>query len=192
VNDHGEPPSLTRREFLYGTNFRHAVEFSRSGRAPSRLFRADRGQPAIRYPVSYARSNTTCTARTPTWSGRAIHPKMIVPRAWGTLARLRWDRLRAANKDDISNPQNADANSRPDTSPVPSFRATGPLRRGHASGQRGCATHPTFCELAYCASPSGVASQGRGASAAAPSTSDTTLRLPDASTRPARSARGRS
>jgi hypothetical protein len=51
---------------LYGTNFRHAVEFSRSGRTPSRPFRADQGQPELRYPVSSARSNTTGTARTPT------------------------------------------------------------------------------------------------------------------------------
>ena len=59
---------LTR--VIYGTNFRHAVEFSRSGRAPSRPFRANRGQPETHYPVGSARSNTTGTARTPTWSGR--------------------------------------------------------------------------------------------------------------------------
>ena len=59
-----------RRELIYGTNFRHAVEFSRSGRTPSRPFRGDPGQPEIHYPVGSARSNTTGTARTPTWSGR--------------------------------------------------------------------------------------------------------------------------
>src|SRR4051794_17054126 len=59
---------------LYGTNFRHAVEFSRSGRTPSRPFPDDRGQPEILYPVSSARSNTTGTARTPTWSGRSKGP----------------------------------------------------------------------------------------------------------------------
>jgi hypothetical protein len=64
------PSKTGRGRELYGTNFRHAVEFSRSGRTPSGPFRADRGQPEIRYPVGCARSNTTGTARTPTWSGR--------------------------------------------------------------------------------------------------------------------------
>jgi hypothetical protein len=64
------PSKTGRGRELYGTNFRHAVEFSRSGRTPSRPFRADRGQPEIHYPVGSARSNTTGTARTPTWSGR--------------------------------------------------------------------------------------------------------------------------
>jgi hypothetical protein len=74
-----------RTRVIYGTNFRHAVEFSRSGRTPSRPFRANRGQPEIRYPVGSARSNTTGTARTPTWSGRLA--RSLVPRAWGTPAR---------------------------------------------------------------------------------------------------------
>ena len=33
------------RGYAYGTNFRHAVEFSRSGRTPARPFRAVRGNP---------------------------------------------------------------------------------------------------------------------------------------------------
>ena len=41
----------------YGTNFRHAVEFSRSGRAPSQPSRATSGQPTKHYPVGSARSN---------------------------------------------------------------------------------------------------------------------------------------
>jgi hypothetical protein len=45
------------RELIHGTNFRHAVEFSRSGRSPSRPFRAVQGQPTVRYPVGCARSN---------------------------------------------------------------------------------------------------------------------------------------
>jgi hypothetical protein len=45
------------RELFHGTNFRHAVEFSRSGRTPSRLSRAGQGQPELRYPVRGAGSN---------------------------------------------------------------------------------------------------------------------------------------
>ncbi len=56
-------------ESLYGTNFRHAVEFSRSGRTPSRPFQVDRGQPETHYPVGSARSNTTGTARIPLGRG---------------------------------------------------------------------------------------------------------------------------
>ena len=37
------------RVLLYGTNFRHTVEFSRSGRTPSRPSRAVRGQPTKHY-----------------------------------------------------------------------------------------------------------------------------------------------
>src|SRR5205807_1208733 len=60
------------RELINGTNFRHAVEFSRSGRTPSQPFRADRGQPTIRYPVGCARSNRTSHRPSlPTWGPRA-------------------------------------------------------------------------------------------------------------------------
>ena len=61
---------IADESYIYGTNFRHAVEFSRSGRAPSQLFRAGQGQPSTHYPVGYARSNLTGTARNPSWSGR--------------------------------------------------------------------------------------------------------------------------
>ena len=54
---------LRKRDESYGTNFRHAVEFSRSGRAPSRPFQAGRGQPEIRYLVGFARSNVTGLAQ---------------------------------------------------------------------------------------------------------------------------------
>jgi hypothetical protein len=74
-----------RRELIHGTNFRHAVEFSRSGRAPSRPFRAGRGQPELHYPVGFARSNTTGTARIPLGRGDS---KSLAPRAWGTSARF--------------------------------------------------------------------------------------------------------
>src|SRR3954452_21047147 len=94
---------------LYGTNFRHAVEFSRSGRTPSRPFPDDRGQPEILYPVSSARSNTTGTARTPTWSGRSRGPAASClgehPPGPAALARLSAHsvlRLRLADKENIS------------------------------------------------------------------------------------------
>ena len=90
----GEPEHETR-VILYGTNFRHAVEFSRSGCAPSQLFPAGLGQPESRYLVGSARSNTTGTTQTPTWSGRSmsgtsclgenIHPASLAP----TLLLLR-------------------------------------------------------------------------------------------------------
>jgi hypothetical protein len=61
-----------KRDESYGTNFRHAVEFSRSGRAPSRPFQAVQGQPEIRYPVGFARSNTTGTAQIPAFPGLSM------------------------------------------------------------------------------------------------------------------------
>ena len=54
-----------RRELINGTNFRHAVEFSRSGRTPSRSFRTGQGQPWKCYSVGSARSNLTGSARFP-------------------------------------------------------------------------------------------------------------------------------
>src|SRR5579875_2374582 len=83
---------------FHGTNFRHAVEFSRSGRAPSRLFRAGRGQPEIHYPVGFAGSNTI-PHRPELPLGRGVdavrHRRMLIElRAWGTSARLRHDRSR--------------------------------------------------------------------------------------------------
>ena len=56
------------RELINGTNFRHAVEFSRSGRTPSQPFRAVRGQPAKRYSGQSSPGQTPGTARLPTWS----------------------------------------------------------------------------------------------------------------------------
>ena len=40
----------------FGTNFRHAVEFSRSGGTPARTFRTDWGQPTKLYSVRSTRS----------------------------------------------------------------------------------------------------------------------------------------
>jgi hypothetical protein len=42
----------------YGTNFRHTVEFSRSGRTPSPAFQPAPGQPVKRYSVRFAVSNS--------------------------------------------------------------------------------------------------------------------------------------
>jgi hypothetical protein len=73
---------------VYGTNFRHAVEFSRSGRTPSGPFRDDRGQPEIRYLVGSAGSNTPSTAQSPTWSG----PRWISRLVLGGSSARRSDR----------------------------------------------------------------------------------------------------
>ncbi len=42
-NRGARPDGRARRGLTYGTNFRHAVEFSRSGRTPSRPFRTGSG-----------------------------------------------------------------------------------------------------------------------------------------------------
>jgi hypothetical protein len=62
-----------RRELINGTNFRHAVEFSRSGRTPLRPFRTDPGQPTLRYSVGSARS-TDRLRPIPTWSPHTNQP----------------------------------------------------------------------------------------------------------------------
>jgi hypothetical protein len=59
----------TETRVFHGTNFRHAVEFSRSGRTPSQPFQADPGQPEIRYPVGVARVKPG-TDQLPTWSNQ--------------------------------------------------------------------------------------------------------------------------
>ena len=81
---------------IYGTNFRHAVEFSRSRCTPSSSSRTPSGQPMKHYPVSSARSRIRFrlligTARIPHlvagWAlgGRAHeHPRC---RAWGVFER---------------------------------------------------------------------------------------------------------
>jgi hypothetical protein len=75
---------------LHGTNFRHAVEFSRSGRTPSRLFRIGRGQPELRYPVGSAGSNRPSSARPPAWSPpqSGFEAGSQARRAWGKSDRL--------------------------------------------------------------------------------------------------------
>jgi hypothetical protein len=70
------------RELFHGTNFRHAVEFSRSGRAPSQPFRTGRGQPDLHYSVGCARSNLTGSARFPL--GRRTR-LAVARRTWGTV-----------------------------------------------------------------------------------------------------------
>jgi hypothetical protein len=54
--------------YLYGTNFRHTVEFSRSGRTPFRPSQAVQGQPEPRYPVDSAKVKPLRFARLPAWS----------------------------------------------------------------------------------------------------------------------------
>src|SRR3954469_7453467 len=78
---------------LYGTNFRHAVEFSRSGRTPSRPFRADRGQPELLYLVSSARSNTGSRPDSHLVGAReGLINLGLVPRAWGNIRPAPVDR----------------------------------------------------------------------------------------------------
>jgi len=59
-NRGARPDGRARRGLTYGTNFRHAVEFSRSGRTPLQPFRPASGQPMKLYSVSFARSNRHC------------------------------------------------------------------------------------------------------------------------------------
>ena len=70
------PPASRRcrRELINGTNFRHAVECSRSGRTPSQSLRTGRGQPTVRYSVGSARSNLTQPRPLPTWSPHTDQP----------------------------------------------------------------------------------------------------------------------
>ena len=113
---------LRGRELFHGTNFRHAVEFSRSGRTPSRLFRAVQGQPELRYPVGSAGSNHPSSARLPAWSPHTTtgSDRAAARRAWGMFDRLprcpaglpagpSW--LRASNKENISQPPERESNS---------------------------------------------------------------------------------
>jgi hypothetical protein len=181
---HGRPKDRTRTRVIYGTNFRHAVEFSRSGRTPSQPFPADPGQPEILYPVSSARSNTTGTARTPTWSGRLEEPGASClgehppgPAASFASRLTRLLRLRPADKENISQAGAGMQIHRPERS-TPRIcwaRAVqAPRGQGHDLGF-------DFCDLGHSPAP-----------ATGPQTSRTALRLPDASTRPTRSARAAS
>jgi hypothetical protein len=77
--------------YIYGTNFRHAVEFSRSGRTPSRLSRAGQGQPELRYLVGSAGSNPA-----PPSFPLGLHPPRLAflslpwrGLTWGNVGRLR-------------------------------------------------------------------------------------------------------
>src|SRR4051794_16854799 len=108
---------------LYGTNFRHAVEFSRSGRTPSQPFRADRGQPEIRYLVSSARSNTGSRPDSHLVGAREVlidsRPRASClgehspgPGRSACLSAGLSFRLRPANKENISRASSRDANPR--------------------------------------------------------------------------------
>jgi hypothetical protein len=110
--------SPTRVVAFYGTNFRHAVEFSRSGRTPSRPFRGDLGQPESRYsgrkaqvkrlvPASFPLGRRTRSAQEAARGASRLGDVRPAPR--GTLAipisgTLRggplW--LRPSNKENIS------------------------------------------------------------------------------------------
>jgi hypothetical protein len=56
----GRPATHPRTGFV-GTDFRHAVEFSRSGRAPSTASQPCRGQLSERYVAGFAVSNRSLT-----------------------------------------------------------------------------------------------------------------------------------
>jgi hypothetical protein len=75
------------RELINGTNFRHAVEFSRSGRTPSRPSRADRGQPTKLYSVGSAPVKRT--GAPPASHLVAAHGPAAARRTWGKFDRLR-------------------------------------------------------------------------------------------------------
>jgi hypothetical protein len=127
---------------LYGTNFRHAVEFSRSGRTPSRSFRTDRGQPEILYLVGSARSNTG--SRPDSRLVGALEEDLRAsclgehppgPARWSRLSASRLLRLRPADKENISRSAPRDANSPADPLHPPSLLACSPpgTRRSRSS-----------------------------------------------------------
>jgi hypothetical protein len=75
-----------RDEVFHGTDFRHAVEFSRSGRTPSQPFPAVRGQPTKHYSGQSTRVKPA-SARLPTWSPlTGSNPTSAARRAWGMSA----------------------------------------------------------------------------------------------------------
>ena len=154
-------PDLARRG-NYGTNFRHTVEFSKSGRAPSRPFQADRGQPEIRYPVGSAQSNTGSRPDLPTWS-RFGRSHGSARRAWG--------------KSDVCGAGPGSA-----FRPTRSARSRGPSNNYDISERIGPVQTP----------PATRTDRPQGAGGSAGSTSRAARRLPDVTTRPTTSPRGRS
>src|SRR5215207_1098752 len=58
-------PQPCRRGKKNGTDFRHAVEFSRSRRTPVWIFRSVSGQLALRYSADFAESNRSLIACPP-------------------------------------------------------------------------------------------------------------------------------
>jgi hypothetical protein len=166
-----------------GTNFRHAVEFSRSGRTPSRSFRTGRGQPTLRYSVGFARSNLPQAP--PASHLVAAHGLTVARRAWGISDRIR-----------------------PNQAPIVAGGSGGSVRRtGRRLASRGDGRQvatPTACRPAFAgvtqrqqtpcpagqtgANPVIRATTGQSALA----TRLATRRFPEASTCPISSDRGRS
>jgi hypothetical protein len=97
-----------RDEVFHGTDFRHAVEFSRSGRAPSQPSPAGQGQPDLRYSRSVAPVKLT-DLRPASHLVAAHRLRSAARRAWGMSGRLPLG-LRSPNKENISQPDPAESN----------------------------------------------------------------------------------
>jgi hypothetical protein len=143
--------SSTRVVAFYGTNFRHAVEFSRSGRTPSRPFRDDPGQPETRYsgrkvqvkrpvrPASHlvaAHVRPTCSrprrvALGGCSTGSPRYPGD--PPCGGSPCGPLW--LRPSNKENISQLPGRESNPLGKASGLPCLLACDPLGRyvGHVT-----------------------------------------------------------
>src|SRR5215510_10838762 len=97
---------LRTTRYYYGTNFRHAVEFSRSGRTPSRSSQIASGQPMKLYSVSFALSNR----HRPLFPLGLTGADNRVARAWGMSGRPRLWRARSQNEENISKPSEGSQN----------------------------------------------------------------------------------
>src|SRR5215475_4643259 len=89
-----------RRGYSYGTNFRHAVEFSRSGRTPSRPFRTASGATHETL-LGRLRSVKPGTARFPLGLAGADNR---VARTWGMVRPGPPERFRAPERVDSNTP----------------------------------------------------------------------------------------
>jgi hypothetical protein len=178
----GEP--VTRRELINGTNFRHAVEFSRSGRAPSRPLRGRSGATRATLP-----GQLRAVKHDPHHPDSHLVGALVCLVLGGTSARPRYDclpcgrpssRLRRANKMNIS--ERAEEESNPLRRSV-----SGPESRASELAVQGA--HP---RCPPCSPGASSVTVDTGVRRPPDQTSRTASRRPLASTRPANSARAAS
>ena len=122
--------------YIYGTNFRHTVEFSRNGRTPLRTFRPRAGATFVTLPGQLHRVNPD-TARLPAWGPRwgLVEALGRYPLG-GLVRRAPLSRFLAANKENLSQPRFRESNLQvADTKPFvqKGFRdsSRGIFGRGH-------------------------------------------------------------